>query len=101
MAKSKSADYQSYLIESLKDPEEASFYLNAALEEDDVKVFLLAIKNVVQANGGVSKLAEQAHKSRTSLYKTLSEKGNPYLKNIRELLSILNLHISVQANTKN
>tara|TARA_R110002124_G_scaffold272884_1_gene442128 strand:+ start:5683 stop:5985 length:303 start_codon:yes stop_codon:yes gene_type:complete len=100
MNKHKSVDYQSYLLESLRDPEEASLYLNEALEEDDIKVFLLALKNIVQANGGVAKLSEQADKSRTSLYKTLSDKGNPYLKNIKELLSALNLHISVQPNHK-
>lgn len=82
-------DYQEYLIESLKKPEEAADYLNAALSENDIKVFLLALSHVVKTQGGVNKLANKAHKSRTSLYKTLSPKGNPYFKNTSEILSAL------------
>lgn len=92
---SKSINYQDYLIESLKDPEEAAGYLNAALDGGDIEVFLLALHNVVQAQGGVSRLAEKAHKSRTSLYKALSKKGNPYLKSTNEILSAIGLHLAV------
>ena len=45
MAKSKS--YQNNLIESLKDPTEAAEYLNAALEDGETEVFLLALRDVV------------------------------------------------------
>ncbi|OGT64132.1 MAG: transcriptional regulator, partial [Gammaproteobacteria bacterium RIFCSPHIGHO2_12_FULL_45_9] len=83
---SKSINYQDYLLESLKKPEEAAGYLNAALEGGDTEVFLLALQNVVKAQGGVTKLAEKSHKSRTSLYKALSKKGNPYLKSTKEIL---------------
>lgn len=43
--------YQESLLASLRDPEEAAEYLNAALEESDERVFLLALNNVAQANG--------------------------------------------------
>jgi len=91
----KSIQYQEYLIESLKDPEEATGYLNAALEGCDISVFLLALQNVVQAQGGVAKLATKTHKSRTSLYKALSKKGNPYLKNTNKILSAMGMHLAV------
>ena len=91
----KSTSYQDYLLESLSEPEEAAGYLNAALEGGDVNVFLLALQNVVKAQGGVSKLAEETHKSRTSLYKALSEKGNPYLKSTNEILSAIGMHLAV------
>lgn len=90
--------YQDYLLESLKDPREAAGYLNAALEGGDIKVFLLALHNVVQAQGGVTKLANKAHKSRTSLYKALSQKGNPYLKSTHEVLLALGLHLTIMAS---
>ena len=64
----KSVPYQDYLIETLKDPKEAVGYLNAALEGGDITEFLLAIQNVVKAQGGVTRLAEKTNKSRTSLY---------------------------------
>ena len=46
-----SKNYQESLLASLRDPEEAAEYLNAALEEDDEEVFLLALNNVAEANG--------------------------------------------------
>lgn len=46
-----SKSYQESLLVSLREPEEAAEYLNAALEESDEKVFLLALNNVAQANG--------------------------------------------------
>ena len=91
----KSTSYQDYLIESLKDPSEAVGYLNASLEGGDIDVFLLALQNVVRAQGGISNLAKKTHKSRTSLYKLLSKKGNPYLKNTNEILFALGMHLAV------
>lgn len=45
--------YQKYLIESLKDPEEATGYLKAcfdeAIETDDFRIFQAALRNVVEA----------------------------------------------------
>lgn len=94
----KKIDYQEYLINSLTDPKEAANYLNAALEGGDTKVFLLALSNVVKAQGGVSELANKANKSRTSLYKTLSLKGNPYFKNTNEILSVMGMHLVIEPN---
>ena len=93
----KSISYEEYLIDSLKDPEEAAGYLNAALEGGDTEVFLLALQNVIKAQGGVAKIAEKSHKSRTSLYKALSKNGNPYLKNMKEILSAIGMRFSVIA----
>ena len=43
--------YQEDLVEALKDPREAAAYLNAAMEEDDRALFLLALRNVAEAHG--------------------------------------------------
>lgn len=91
----KKESYQKYLINSLKDPEEAVGYLNAALEGGDAQVFLLALHNVVQAQGGISKLSENTHKSRTSLYKALSKKGNPYLVSTNDILAAIGMHFQI------
>lgn len=96
---SKSISYQSYLLKSLKDPKEAVGYLNAALEGGDINVFLLALQNVIQVHGGITKIAVKTKKSRPSLYKTLSKTGNPYLKNISEILAAINMHFAIVANT--
>ena len=91
----KSVDYQDYLIESLKDPNEAAGYLNAALDDGDIDGFLEALRNVVEAYGGMTKLAEKSSKSRNSLYKTVVSTGNPYLRNTNEILHALGFHLSV------
>ena len=45
----KSVSYHSYLIESLKDPSEASAYFKAVLEEKDVELLQKAINNLIEA----------------------------------------------------
>jgi len=79
----KSRKYQDWLLEKLKDHDEAVAYLNTALEEslkgdeESQHLFLIALRNVAEAQGGVGKLAKKAHVGRESLYKTLSGAGNP------------------------
>jgi DNA-binding phage protein len=46
-----SASYDDYLIESLRNQRLAKAYLNAALDDDDPRVFLLALRNVAKARG--------------------------------------------------
>lgn len=91
----KHVDYQDYLLMSLENPEEAAGYLNAALEGGDIQVFLLALHNVIQAQGGMKNIADKTHKSRTSLYKSLSGKGNPYLQNTNEILHAIGLKFTI------
>lgn len=93
----KSTNYQEYLVKSLKNPKEAAGYLNAALEDGNIDAFLLALQNVVKAQGGVADLAKKTHKSRTSLYKVLSKGGNPYLKNTNEILAAMGMHLAIVA----
>jgi DNA-binding phage protein len=47
----RSTPYQDILNKRLQDPEQAAAYLNAAIEADDVDLFLLALKNVAAAQG--------------------------------------------------
>ena len=46
--KRKFRDYQEKLIHDLQDPEEAYFYLIEALKDENPRVFLLALKHVLQ-----------------------------------------------------
>lgn len=93
----KSKKYQEWLIESLKDHDEAAAYLNAALEDslkgdqESKEAFLLALRNIAEAQGGMSLLAKKAHLGRSSLYKTLSPTGNPAFQTIATLIQALGL----------
>lgn len=93
-----SKTYQLSLIESLRDAHESEEYLNAALEEDDPELFLLALRNVAEAQGGVAQLAEKTKLNRESLYKMLSERGNPELRSLDVLLHALGFRLAVAVN---
>lgn len=66
------------------DPEFAVEYLRVAFEELDLEggeiSFLAALRQIVEARGGMAEVAEKAGLSRESLYRALSPKGNPTLK---------------------
>ena len=94
MAKSKS--YQNQLVESLKDPREAAEYLNAALEDGEPEVFLLALRDVVESYGGMSKLAESTSLNRENLYRMLSTKGNPEFFSLSTVLDAIGFRLAVE-----
>ncbi|MDQ2924132.1 MAG: putative addiction module antidote protein [Acidobacteriota bacterium] len=89
----KTSSYRQALIESLVDPVEAKNYLKAVLE-DYPQGFLKALRNVAQANQ-MSKVAEAAGVKRESLYRALSEQGNPTLDTLTGVLSALGLKLSI------
>jgi probable addiction module antidote protein len=92
-------DYIGTLLESLKDPEEAVAYLNAALEENSKEAFLLALRNIADARGFVN-VSRKAHLSRESMYRMLSEKGNPKFSSLSSLLDSLGLKIAVEVKNQ-
>ena len=87
--------HQEWLIKNLKDPKEAAAYLEAALEEGDEKLLLLALRNVAEAHG-MAKVAKKAHLNRESLYRTLSKRGNPELKTLKAILGALGFRLSLE-----
>ena len=64
-------------------------------EDNDMKFFMQNLRDVVDAQGGIGKLAKQTGLSRTTLYKTLSEDGNPEVATLKAILDVYNLQISI------
>jgi len=95
----RSKPYRDDLLESLKNPVEAAAYLDAALESGDRAAFLLAIKDVTNANGGVREVAATANLNRETLYRTLSGKSNPNLASLNSILHAVGLRLSVEPST--
>ena len=89
-----SKDYEESLIEDLADPVEAAGYLNASLDAG-TEVFLLALRDVAKAHGGMSKLAERTELAREPLYRALSESGNPSFKNVSTVLQALGMQVQL------
>lgn len=88
-------NYKDDLLERLRDPEYAAEYLAQVLAEEDSDAFLLALKDVVEAYGGIGSLAKRVRIKRPSLYKVLSKKGNPRLVTLQEILRPLGLRVSI------
>jgi len=86
--------YHESLLQAIQDPQEAAEYLTAALEEGDSATFLLALRHVAEAKG-MSAVATTAHLNRESLYRMLSEQGNPQLASLTALLDALDLRLAV------
>ena len=88
------------LLEDLADPEEAAAYLNAALEDGDQEVFLLALRHVAEARG-MSQVARKTRLNRESLYRMLSAEGNPQLASLNSLLRGVGLRLAVEVEAPN
>ena len=88
-------NYKAGLLKRLVDPEYAAEYLAQVLAEKDNAAFLIALKDVVEAGGGVGRLAGRVGLKRPSLYKILSKQGNPTLETLQEILKPLGLRVSI------
>ncbi len=82
--------YRDTLIDDLRDPVEAEAYLTVALEEyetdQNTESFMLALRNIAEAQGGLGKLAERTHLNRQNLYRALSQTGQPKFPTILAVL---------------
>jgi probable addiction module antidote protein len=87
-------DYHSWQIKQLANPQTAAAHLNAALN-DSKEMFLKALRNVAEA-GTITKVAKKAGVRRESLYRTLSEYGNPRLDTLSSVLNVLGLQIAIE-----
>jgi len=95
----KSRNYKNHLVESLKDSMEAAEYLNAALEDGEPEVFLLALRDVVNSYGGMGKLAASISLNRENLYRMLSTKGNPEFFSLSTVLDAVGFRLAVEPKT--
>lgn len=89
----RSVSHKEKLLEDLQNPEFAAEYFNAALEEGDMGVILLSVKNLVEAKGGMSKVAQQTGLNRESLYRALSEDGNPKISTFYKVLNAVGVKL--------
>ncbi len=93
-------NFEELLTKRLQDPKEAVAYLNTALLEVDEKdkesqkVLLLVLRDIVNARGGISEIAEKTGLGRESLYKTLSLKGNPQFSTVLSIVRAVGLELT-------
>ena len=92
--------WREYLIEKLADRESAINYLQAILEDyqvfEDSSVVLRSLHTVIQAQGGVSKLAKQTDMAPQLLSKKLSNEGTQLIDVLTVVLKALGYQLSIQ-----
>lgn len=93
-------DHHKELIKKLKNLDFALGYLNACLEDEDDGVFLLGLRHVAEAHGGLKKLADKAQLNREHLYRLLSKNGNPRLNSIQELAHVFGWRVLLAPEEK-
>lgn len=81
-----------------RDPEFGMLYLRTALAEIDEPageaIFLKALRQVIEARGGMTEVARKAGLSRESLYRALSARGNPTLRTLHRVINAAGLRFS-------
>ena len=89
----RSVSHKEGLFEDLQDPVFAANYFSAALEDDDFRVALVALRNIADARGGIAKIAEETGLNRESLYKSLREEGNPKIDTFYKVLHAVGIKL--------
>jgi probable addiction module antidote protein len=94
-AKTKTVPYD--VAEQLRTPDEMAAYLDAWLAEapDDAAGIARALGDIARAKG-MSQVARDTGLSRESLYKALSETGNPSFATVLKVAKALGLRLHAQ-----
>jgi probable addiction module antidote protein len=83
----RTSDFSSWELEKLSDPVLAARYLTAVLEEAPEQ-FIAGVGNVARAHQ-ITSVAEQAGTARETLYRSLSDEGNPTWKMLSAIMKVL------------
>ena len=86
------------VAEQLRSPKEMAAYLDAWLTEapDDIAGIARALGDIARARG-MSQVARDAGLSRESLYKALSENGNPSFATVLKVAKELGVRLHAEA----
>ena len=94
------ASTQFRAADHLRSDTEIAAYIEAMLADRDAEAIPTALRAAAAALGGMSALAEKTGLSRETLYRTLSDRGNPRLDTLATVLAAFGLRLSVQPTRK-
>lgn len=97
-------DHNAAMIEELRaDPDYANAYLANALEEINepggLGGFLVALRQVIEARGGISEAAKKSGLARQSIYRALSPNGNPTITTLAQLAAVAGLQFTLSKSS--
>lgn len=92
-------NHTDWLAGQLKDDDFAAHYLTAAAQDFKPAVFTAALRHVIDARGGLAKVADEGKLSRQSLYKAFPVTciGNPTAKTMFAALRASGLQLTFKA----
>lgn len=84
------SSYDNFLIELLADPEAAKYYLESSLEEykidKNIEILLQSMRNVIEAQGGITKFASRTQCNPKQLHGIFNGKQPIQMNNILDIL---------------
>ena len=83
------------LSDEINTREDVIGILEAALEENDIE-FLFTILGDIARSKGMAQIARELNLNRESLYRSLSQEGNPSFSTIAKVLDNLGFQLSVR-----
>ena len=92
--------YEEAKLQALTDPIEAAAYVEAVIELDDPAALLGALRQVAKAHG-MAEVARRANMGEKTLFKSLSENGNPTISTVHKVLHAVGLRLSVTPEPAN
>ena len=93
---SRSIPHDTAMLESLrKDPAFAASYLELTMREGSQEEFLIALRHVTKAFGGIAKLAKKTGLNEPTLHRTLSAGGNPRLDTFVKICDAIGMQIHI------
>lgn len=87
-------DFKEMFSKDFRDPEFAIMYLEETLNME-VPTFLLALRDVIDANCGTSKVTPETSAAYLRLYKTLSANGFPEFEALQAALASVGMRFSI------
>ena len=94
MTAARDKSYDDSLTAALTDPDEAAAYIDAVMELEDAGALLVALRQVAKAHG-MAEVARRADVGDKTLFRALSENGNPTLDTVTKVLHAVGLRLSV------
>jgi len=97
--------FNEYFIEKLKKPEEAKAHLELAIAEyekdGDSAAFMLMLRFIAEAQGGIATLAQKSHLNRQNLYKILTGKTTPRFDTTIAIMKGLGYRVNIEEISQN
>ena len=83
------------LADHINTKEDVEGILEAALEENDIALLLAVIGDIARSKG-MTQIAKDVNVARESLYRSLSQDGNPSFSTVVKVLDNLGFQLSVK-----